>query len=413
MIHTVRINRFTVLHDFQHDFEGKHVLICGKNGIGKSSIQKFIRIALGEKDCIAPGVEIEGEVYKNHLGKEYKFSVKMDKGKPKVTVTGPDGMSDSRVGVIASITGAMNFNITEFIEMSKSDKGRKTQVEIFKSFFPKEIIDGIEKMEENVRVAFEDRTQLNKDIKLKDTEVKTNPMDIHMDKTLDTFKEVDISGAMAELKTLQKTNTQIEQVRANYENRAQEIYAEQLAIDELQKKLDAKKKLQEQADEWLKNNKIQNTDGLESTIQNATKSNQEFQNAQKLKKDRALLAKMVDESETATVNIESQREAIRIAIKDMTTDLVPGLTFNENGLVYNDLPVHPDTHSTSERIKLGMRMKIAQNQEIGVLFLENLESVDEDGMKMIMELADEIGMQIIGEEVRRGEKDMVFEIIGE
>lgn len=412
MIEQVNIRHFTVLEDFSHNFSGHHTLICGQNAIGKSSVLKFIQIALGATDCIAPGIEAEGEVYKNQNGQQYKFSVKMDKGKPKVTVTGPDGMSDSRKGVIASITGAMNLNIAEFINMSKSEKGRKEQVELFKSFFPLETVKEIERLEANVKTAFDDRTQLNKDIKQKDAEVNANPLNYLIDKELDKFLEVDISAAMVELKGIQEANAVVQRTTDNRKSREAEIVAETKAIAELQAKLDAKIGLQKQADEWLEVNKIKETNALEETIKNATKSNNDFKNAQKLMADKKMLEKMVSESESATVNIESQRQAIQDAIKDMAGNLVPGLTFDNNGLIYNGLTVHPDTHSTSERIKLGMRIKIAQNREIGVLFLESLESVDENGMKAIIELADELGMQVIGEEVRRNQKEMIFEIIG-
>lgn len=407
MIQEIKINRFTVLRDLQHDFAGKSVLVCGKNALGKSSLLKFCRIALGETDCIAPGIEIDGELVKTFDGKEYKFSVKMDHGKPKVTVTGPDGMSDSRKGVIANITGALNFDITEFVTMSKTEKGRKEQVELFKSFFPKEMIEFIDKMEANGKVAFDDRTQLNNDVKAKEFEVNTNPLNSYMDKALDEFKEVDISATMEDLKTLQAHNKKVQDIIDRKVSR-------EAQIADLKAQIATIEKLVDDANTYLSQpaNKIQDTVKYEEIIKNATKSNKDYADAQKLKKDRALLETMKAEAENATINIESQREAIKQHIKEMTTDMVPGLTFDENGLVYNGLLVHPDTHSTSQRIKLGMLMKIAQNKDIGVLFLENLESVDEDGLKAIMELAEEAGMQVIGEEVRRGQSEMTFEIIG-
>jgi len=419
-VQQVKIKKFTVLKDFIHDFKGQSVLITGKNAIGKSSIMKFIRIALGEKDCIAPGLEIDGEVHTNIKGEQYKFSVKMERGKPKVTVTGPNGMSDSRVGVIGKITGAMNFDITEFVRMSMSDKGRKDQVALFKSFFPEEIVEGINNMEANVKVAFEERAQLNKDVKQLAAAIKSNELDVMVDTELAKIKEVDISATMADLKKIQEANAKVQGVINNRDVRAKELVSERQAIGELEERLakmmsayDAKEKLQGDAIKWLEAHPPLETDSLEETIKNATKSNQDYAAAQKLIKDRALLAKMTEESEQATVNVESQREAIKTSIKEMTQDMVPGLEFDETGLVYNGLPVHPDTHSTSERIKLGMRMKIAQNKDIGVLFLENLESVDEDGLKAIMEEANALDMQVIGEEVHRGQKEMKFEIIGE
>lgn len=422
MIETVKINRFTVLKDFKHDFEGKSVLICGKNALGKSSILKFIRVALGEQGCIAPGIDIDGEVHKNVNGDTYIFSVKMKGGKPVVTVTDPKGLSDSRKGIIASITGAMGFDIDQFVQMSKTDKGRKEQVELFKSFFPKETIEWIEKFEANVKAAFEDRTQLNKDVKAKELEVSTNPLNHLIDKELDKLELVDVTAAMQELKAMQEHNSKI---ALNIDRKTAidaDVVTAEKALEEMRKQLlEAEKNVaemkarQKKAVEWMAapENQKKDTTKLEETISSATKTNKDYESAQKLKADRALLEKMKEEAENATINIESQREEIKKAIKDMTSDMVPGLTFDENGLIYNGLPVHPDTHSTSERIKLGVRMKIAQNKEIGVLFLERLESVDEDGIRAIMEEAEANGMQVLGEEVRRNQGEMTFELIGQ
>jgi energy-coupling factor transporter ATP-binding protein EcfA2 len=421
-IETVHIKKFTVLQDLTHNFEGHHTLICGKNAIGKSSLIKFLRIALGETDCIPPGIDIDGEVYTNSEGKEYVFSVKMDKGKPKVTVKGPDGMSDSRKGVIATITGAMNLNIPEFIELSRTEKGRKTQVEIFKSFFPKEIIDGIDKLEAHVKTLYDERTQLSKDVKAKDLEVRTNPLNHFIDKELDKFKPVDVSATLTELKAAQQHNATGERAVIKKAQIDSDVIAAEANVEKARKALadaegayQAKRTDQLKGAEWLSapENQPKPTGHLEDLINSATKTNEDYKNAQKLKVDKGLLATMVDEQEGYTIRIESSREEISKTIKDMTTDLVPGLEFNETGLIYNGIPVHPDTHSTSERIKLGLRIKIAQNQELGVLFLESLESVDEDGMKAILDIANEFDMQVIGEEVRRNTKEMVFEIIGE
>lgn len=413
MIEQIKIKEFTVLKNFEYDFSGRNVLICGKNAIGKSSIMKFIRVARGEQEIIPPNAKGEGEVWETKNGEKYYFKVKIENGKSKVTVTGPDGMSSSQKGVIANLMGAQEFNINEFVEMSKTEKGRKQQVEIFKSFLPEDVRKEIERLEENVRVAFEERTQLNREIKTKDTEVKANPMNILLPKQLDAIKPVDVSATMTELKAIQDANAKVQKVLDNKVARAEEIVAETEAIRALQEKLDAKIKLQADAEEWLVKNKLQSTTEKEEIIRNATKANTDFANAEKLKKDKELLEKMVSESEDYTAKIGSQRQAIQDAIKDMSGDFVPGLTFDETGLIWNDVPVHSDTHSTSERIELGILMKIAENPENDVLFIEHTESIDEDRWKNILQIAKKHGLQVIAEEVRKNQKEMTLELIAE
>lgn len=412
MIQTVNIKSFTCLSDFSHDFTGHHVLITGKNAQGKSSILKFIQIALGNTDLISPESDGSGEVWVNKEGKEYHLKVKIKNGKSVVTITGDDGMSDSKKGTLANVMGATNFNIHEFVQLSNTEKGRKTQVDIFKTFFPADIIEGLRKLEANVKAKEEERIELGRDVKQKNAEVIANPLNYLIGKELDKYTFTDVSAKMTELKTLQEANVKVQKVMDNKVQRGNEIGQEKAVIADLQAKLDAKVALQEQAIEWLKTNVLADVTELEQTIKNATKSNKDFEDAEKLNKDRALLATMIDEQQDATVNIESQREAIKTSIKDMSTDIVPDLTFDENGLIYKGLLVHPNTHSTSERIRLGMLLKIAENKEIGTLFLENLESVDDEGMKAILEVVNENGMQLLGEEVRRNQEKLEFEIIG-
>ena len=75
-------------------------------------------------------------------------------------------MKDDRKGTLAGIVGTNSFDINEFVELSKTTAGKKKQVEMYKSFLPHDIKEELTKHEVNISVAYDERTELNKDITL-------------------------------------------------------------------------------------------------------------------------------------------------------------------------------------------------------------------------------------------------------
>lgn len=420
-IEIVKIKHFTVLDNFEHDFKNHNWLIIGANGLGKSSILNFIRIALGDTDIIPPKSDGSGEIWVNKQGQTYHLKVDIKNGKSKVIITGDDGLSDTRKGMLSQIMGATSLNVTEFIELSKSEKGRKHQIEIFKGMLPKEVQAELLRLEANIRVAFEERTELARDIKRKETEIKANPLDYLVPKELEKLKEVDVTSTMNDMKTIQAHNKKVQEINDRYDQRASEMTIQRAQIEKMREALreaeDALKlneNKQEYAAIWIGQpaNKIQDTIQYEELIKSATETNENFKNAKKIKADRELLIKMVSDHENYTIRIESGRQAIQDAIKDLSGDLVPGVSYNEDGLTWNGLLIHPNTHSTGEQIELAMKLKMCENPELQVMFLEHTESIDEDRMNRILDIAKRNGWQILGEEVRKNQAKMTIEVIG-
>jgi hypothetical protein len=92
---------------------------------------------------------------------------------------------------------------------------------------------------------------------------------------------------------------------------------------------------------------------------------------------------------------------------------VNGLFFNTEGLVYNGTPVHIDSMSTSEIIELGIKLKMAENPELGMLFIEHGESIGQKRYEDIMKIAKDNDWQIFIEQVVRGQEKLQVEFIVE
>lgn len=407
----VTIKHFKCLDNIEQELNGNHILLLGDNGVGKSSFMQFIQIALGQTNNIPANATGEGEVLINKDGQAYKFHVKFKDGKPVLTVTGPDGMKDSRKGTIAGIVGALEFDIDEFVELSKSTAGKKKQVEIFKSFLPEEVRTDLARFEENVRVSFNERTEVNKAIKLKEGAIKEHRL--YPVIGVQKFKHTEIKEAIASVQELKKHNDLVDSKIDTYNENATKLDELQTKINEMMANHKKGVEIQKGLEAWLKENKRHEQDVIdeaEKALDNVEKGNKDFTDSEALKKDIELLEKMKDEAGELTAKIESSKEAIANTIREMEGP-VQGLEFDDETLIYNGVPVSPDTLSTSEIMELGIRLKIAENPDLGILFIQRGESLGTDRLKTIKEIADKEGWQIIMEQVERGTKKLHVEIM--
>lgn len=409
----VIIKEFKILKDFEQEVNGNHILLLGDNGVGKSSFIQFIEIALGKTTNIPANATGEGEVLITKDGKKYTFHVKFKDGKPVLTVTGEDGMKDSRKGTIAAIVGALDFDVDEFVELSKSTAGKKKQVEIFKSFLPEEIRTDLEKFEENVKVSYNERTEVNKAIKLKEGSIKEHRL--YSVVGVQKFKHTDIKEAIAKVQKMKDHNSVVKNTTDSMLETSTKLDELQTKINEMMANHKKGTELLETQKEWLEKNKaykIEEIDIAQEAIDNVEKTNKDFTDSEALLKDMALLETMKEESGELTAKIESSKEAIAITIRDMDSP-VQGLAYDDEVLVYNGVPVSPDTLSTSEIMELGIRLKMAENPELGILFIQRGESLGAERLKTIKEIADKENWQIIMEQVERGTKKLHVEIMSE
>lgn len=409
-IERVKIDHFKCIQDFDQDLSGRSILLVGDNELGKTSVAQFIQIGIGRSELIPPNAQGNGELIITKNGRKYLLKVKIEGGKSSITITGEDNMSDSRKGTLTNLIGPVEFDIDEFVQLSKSRAGQKKQVEIFKSFLPDEIRMDLAKYESNVQVAYTERTELNRQIEDLKGSVKTNPLFSLPPKELDKFSFIDTTKVMQELQVLQTHNSKHAQVLSNFNNRAEVLKTLNSELEELKKKISETEGTQAMAGEWMKANPVKDTSELESKISNASKTNHEYEQAQDLKKKNAQISKYEEESGELTAKIESEREAIRNAIRYMEAP-VEGLAFDEEKLIYNGLPVHPEVLSESQIMELGLLMKIAENPQLGVVFLERTESYGKKRWEQILDVCKRHNLQIIGERVKYGQESLTVEII--
>lgn len=406
---TVYIKEFKVLSDFTANMNGNHVLILGDNEVGKSSLLQFIQIALGNQKNIPANAKGSGHVVFEKDGKKIVVAVSFKDGKPVVDVRGEGIHIDNKKSAIASLFGAVDFDPIKFVEKSKTEKGRKEQVEDYKSFFDMETINFMDTMERKIKTAFDERTALNRDIKNLAGAINLHPLINHLHE-LDTFQPVELELVYDELKRAQNHNANIDKVEQGIEQKTKDITMIQEQIAKLSETLNSLSEDVRKGTEWLKDKKRVDVTPYERSIQTATEANQKVTSAMRLKEDMAKKKELEDAVGELTALIDSSKEAIVETIKQIDSP-VEGLTYDEDGLYWNGTPVNPDNLSTSQIIELGIRLKMAENPNLGMLFIENGESIGIDRLKVIKELADKNGWQLIIEQVERGTKEIHVQIL--
>lgn len=415
-IQHVNIKKFKCVEDLDTNVNGSHILLMGDNGVGKSSVIQFIEIAFGKTTNIPVNFEADGYVITDKDGKEFTFKVSSKEGKPVVTITSPEGLRDNRKGTLAGIIGAIDFDIDEFVELSKTKAGQKKQVEIFKAFLPEEIRKDLVIWERNIACNMEDRTELNRKLKETDGAIKSHPL-FKVD--LSTIKAIDVQAVSDELNVIRAKNKKHDEVKMRQAARKTEL--ERLAAG-LAKIKEEIRQLEQthletgqmftEALKWLNDNPILDTGAHEQIILKASETNLRANQKGEYTALCDKHTKLTEESGELTALIDSTRQAIKSAVEGMAEDgPIPGLVYDDEVLLYKGIPVSPDSMSTSEIMELGYLMKIAENKDLGILFLQRCESLGRDKFKALFDMADKLGVQIVGEQVERGTEELRIELI--
>jgi predicted ATP-dependent endonuclease of OLD family len=405
-ITNVIIKRFKALKDFNANLDGKNVLIMGENGVGKSTFLQAISIALGNKKQMPSDVNGEWQVWADRDGREWKFKVKMKDGKAEVQTESPEGVRDIRVSALKEITGAVDFDIDEFVGWSESESGRKKQVETYKNLFPREIRDEIEKHELKVKSDYSKRTDVNRDIKILKGAIEDHPL-LHKNVTL---IPIDTSAIQDKINKASEHNNKVGKIQSGVDERNRQAEEIQAQIEELLKKKEEVLTEAAKGKEWLKTNKEISITDLTQELTEANQNNSQIDSYKELQKKKEQLEKFEEQSGDLTALIDSSKQLIADTIKDIGLP-VEGLAYDEEKLFYNGIPVEIGSMSTSEIIELGIKMKIVENPDLP-LIIKRAESLGTKRFKEILEIAEKNNMQVIAEEVERGNEKLTIKFIG-
>lgn len=437
-IQSVKIKNFRNIIDLEKEINGANIILLADNGLGKSNFIKALEACLGLKERIGVAPITDGEKFgyievdMAEGDKRFEFKLEFEEGKdPVLKVKQPDGLSTKTKSIIGGLVGEIDFDIDEFVQMSASDKGRKQQIEIFKSYLPEDLKISLAKHENHIKNLYEDRTQVNKDLvklqgaiktaqvteKEKETYFLKKPTEA-IDKKLATAVDANKTRQQGiTAMNLQQTelDKKVDQAKRNVlEIERMEIEIEKLKIQnkELGVAGDAYVKKIAEINTWLKDNPEIDITATQAELKECYEHNKHHERITAYRKQEEELEQTTKEAENLTIQIETSRDAIRTAIKEIDSP-VDGLSYNEDTLTYQERPVDVSTMSTSEIMMLGVKMKIAKNPKAHVLFIQRGESMGIQKLKDLQAMAKEYDMQIIMEMVKPGQQEMIIEFMPE
>jgi predicted ATP-dependent endonuclease of OLD family len=417
-IQRVKIKNFRNIEDIQSDINGSNILLIGENTRGKSNFIKAIETALGITshaaiDPIMHGKEDANiEVVLGEDGKEYKFEVKFESGsdRPMITVTTPEGVFSKAKSTIGSIVGEIEFDVDEFVEMSDSDRGRKDQVEIVKSFLDPEIREQINEFEKLVQRYYEERTDINRSIKAIEGFIQKSTIDEHTailyGTTIDTTEiQERLTRAVKQSENIAKAEEKCRSYRSLIDSNKALIAKLQLEIDQAEESLD-------KIGAWLKTNPQVDKDGIMEELNHANAHNARCKDVESYVSHLRELKSLKEDSENLTIKVETVRQSITDTIREIDMP-VEGLSFEGDQLTYHGRPVNKNTMSTSEIMMLGVQLKIAKNPNAHVIFIQRGESMGTEKLRDLQKMASEYNYQIIMEQMERGVDQLQIQIMPE
>jgi hypothetical protein len=420
------IRNFKPIKNFQAEVDGQNFWLIGENSTGKSSFQQLLKIAMGDANSIPQNMIADGHFWLDKDGQQYQSKVEAKNGKVSIKVTLPDGSVEDKKTVIRGLFGGVDFDIQEFVDWSKTAEGRRKQIKEFKSMLPQDCIDILNSIEKEIANRYDDRTALNqkvdslkgyiKECKLYGEDLKIQPVDTDA-------LSAELEKINAQNEKIRENNEKIKGAKQRFDDRAKKIKSNRDRIEELRLEmveLDRVTIIEEntqiEAAKWLEKHQVSenfvDATATMEAIKNASDTNVKASQAKEQLERMKKLEAFEAEVGNFTVEIELKREAIRDALREIDSP-VAGLSYEGETLIYNGNVVDDKSLSTSEIIELGCKMAIAKNPDCGILFVSQGESIGNERLKLIQDLAKKNNWQIIAESVVRGKEKLEVELMVE
>ena len=401
--------------------KGKMIQITGKNGQGKTSVLDAIWAALeGAKAMPEKPVRKGAE----------RARIKLDLGDLVVTRTIAAGGTSTLVvenktgvklsspqSVLDKLLGDLSFDPCAFIEMKP-----KQQIEELRKVA--KISYDVDAAAAANKADYDERTAVNRDVERLKIEVASITVQEGLPKD-----KVDEAPILAELSEVDKKNAQAREAEhakalklAQVDRHKRDHSQTQEEIDQLEEKATSIEKLIAESKKQLEETREQ-ISGLEKAkkgisnliihvqrdydatpaptfvevsevsakLQQAQLVNREIEKRSRRDALQAQLNEKRRQADQLTRAIEDREEKKRAAVREAKMP-IEGLTFDEEQVLYNGIPI--EQLGEGEQIRISASIAMAANPELRVIRIMRGESMDEDALAILAMMAEQNDFQI-------------------
>lgn len=345
--------------------------MAGRNAQGKSSVLDAIWAALAGKD---------GQVARPIRDGARKASVTLDLGDLTVTrkwsgartelvVTSKGARYNSPQTVLDGLIGRLSFDPLSFATMEPA-KQRNTLIDLAGA----DLHESLERVAEQRSQAYADRTDNNRDAKRLRAQIEglpevppTTPDD-----------EIDYAQLVGELQAAEQAK-----------NRKDALLAEHA-----RNKLNIEHLVARQAEIVAEGGEIGTLPDIAALAQRAISADEINKAVRAKHHEHALAAdlKIVEDAaaaQTATINACDNR---RETLLGKATFPIDGLSFDDEGVLYNGVPFAQA--SAAERLRVSVAMAMAMNPEVRVIRITDGSLLDSENLALIESMAAEKDFQV-------------------
>ena len=386
--------------------DGSLVQITGPNGSGKSSVLDAIYMALAGTKAI-PSKPVRDGADKARirldLGEVIVTRRFTAAGGTSLTVEAADGARyPSPQKMLDDLLGALTFDPLAFSRMEP-----KRQLETLRGLVQLDV--DIDALDAANKTDYEARTGINRRVK----ELRAQAEGIKVEPGAPA-EPVDVGELTAEMQRAGEHNADIERRKANREKAADSIastrveaqqwrdkaaelrrQADQLDLDaaeadqradDLQAKVDAAGELPAPIDVAAIREKIDQASTINRAVQERQLRADLERQAAAAEKNAAALTEQMD--------ARTKQRADAIAAATMP---VEGLTFGDGEVLYNGIPF--EQASSAEQLRVSVAIAMAANPKLRVLRIKDGSLLDENGLRLVGEMAQAADYQVWVEQV--------------
>ncbi len=373
------------------------IIIAGNNGEGKTSALNAVESAL------AGGHSIPAEPLTKGKAKGYTILETTDyiikrfytkTGTSLVVEAKKGGKISSPQKLLNSLVGSISFDPLAFSNMKAKEQLATLQELLGLDF---------SELDEKRATAYEERRYFNRELKAEESRLDGIESFPDVPKKIQSassiLKNLDEARLFDEALTLkyqelQSCEDDISGTKTDIQDFQNEIQSNQKSIDKLKQYGKRIVKNQKTLADECKQMESEKPDAraMQSELDNIEETNEKVRSNIRRSELRVIVdtaQRMIDEKQTTIDALDEEKQ------KQLSETKMPvkGLSFDETGVRFNDIPF--ENCSQAEKLRVSTAMAMAENPKLALMLIRDGSLLDDKSMKLMYDLAQEYDCQVL------------------